>query len=339
MTAKKLFAIFFLRKNGVAAERQESQIEMEAIQMRHRILRGYGLGLAGMTPCLGFFMFFSLCFADLSGAQVTVLVPSQPSVEQSLPQTAAIPKKNAENARVQGEDAPEPSSVPEIDILISMMRPYEYQGYPMDMPQLFAQLRHPPEQDNPPERKDLLGDVEEISYLGQKAWGVNVALDKPGLYQFILEGRPWWDEARKRYIQHQAKVILPVFGVGAGWEKPAGLNFEILPLSRPFGLIAPALFSGRILLNGKALADAPVEAIRINADGHVAANPWQKSLVARSDQNGNFSFMLNQPGWWCCMALWPGDPLKGPDGEQKQLERGTLFWLYVAPAPRQTPAK
>ncbi|MDE5878614.1 MAG: DUF4198 domain-containing protein, partial [Desulfovibrio sp.] len=211
---------------------------------------------------------------------------------------------------------------------------------------LFAVLRHDADPNAPeggaqPERRDLLGDVEEIRYLDQKAWGANVALDKPGLYQFILEGRPWWDEERQIFLRHQATLALPVHGVDRGWSEPTGQSFEIVPLTRPFGLSAPALFSGRVLLDGKALAGVKVRMLRINADGAAAPSPWHEDMAAISNAEGEFSFLLAQPGWWCCEAITDGSPLKGPDGELKPVERAALFWLFVdgAPAGREADAR
>ncbi len=215
-----------------------------------------------------------------------------------------------------------------------MMRPFQYEGLVMDMPQMFAVLRYDsttPVKDGvaQPERRDLLGDMEEIRYLNQKAWGANVALSKPGLYQFIIEGRPWWDAAHGRFLQHYVKTTQPVYGVERGWSLPVGQRFEIVPLSRPFGLTAPAMFSGVVLMDGKPLAAASVRMARINTEKRPVPTSWHEDIAARTNNKGEFSFVLNQPGWWCCMASIPGDPLKGPDGQPKPLQLGTLFWLYV----------
>lgn len=257
----------------------------------------------------------------------------------AAPAAATAAETNGQDAAASDEAAkPEPLQAPpiseEVDVLISMMRPFQHEGLPMDMPQLFAVLRYDdntPAKDGvlQPERHDLLGDVEEIRYLDQKAWGANVALSRPGLYQFVIEARPWWDAARDRFVQHYVKATLPVYGVERGWELPVGQRFEIQPLTRPFGLTAPALFSGRVLFNGKPLDNAPVRMSRINTDKQSAPTPWQEELAARTDKNGQFAFVLNQSGWWCCAAIAAGDPLKGPDGQSKPLELGALFWLYV----------
>lgn len=329
-----------------------------------------------------------LIFAASAQAQVTLLVPSQPSVEapaprpkaeapakreekkdEKRPQDAKAPAAKADQPvdaaakqteqpaaehkpAANGDAAPaetpakadqpgaaaqapaEPQIDEELDVLITMMRPFQYEGLVMDMPQMFAVLRYDsttPVKDGvaQPERRDLLGDLEEIRYLNQKAWGANVALTKPGLYQFIIEGRPWWDAAHGRYLQHYVKTTLPVYGVERGWSLPVGQRFEIVPLSRPFGLTAPAIFSGTVLMDGKPLASASVRMARINTEKRTVPTSWHEDIAARTNNKGEFSFVLNQPGWWCCMASIPGDPLKGPDGQPKPLQMGTLFWLYV----------
>lgn len=249
-----------------------------------------------------------------------------------------------------GHQPAESAEPDEVDVLIAMMRPplrasSPYAGFDMEMPQLFAVLRHDADAaaasgGAQPERRDLLGDVEEIRYQDKRAWGANVALEKPGLYQFILEARPWWDEARQLYRRHLAKTEVPVRGVDRGWHLPAGLRFEIVPLSRPFGLSAPALFSGRLLRDGKPVADAPVRMVCINAEQGAAPSPWHEALAAVTNALGEFSFVLDRAGWWCCEAVGRDEPLRGPDGELRPVELDALFWFYVdGPAPEAREAQ
>jgi hypothetical protein len=296
-------------------------------------------------------------------AQVTLLVPNRASVEapamelakagseqdrnahgrndraQSAPETKNAGQKAAEETPAAQKAENEPAGIgEEVDLLITMMQPFTQNCLVMDTPELFAVLRY---DDTMPasngvlqgERLDLLGDLEEIRYLGKKAWAANVALDKPGLYQFSIDSRPWWDARRDRFLQHYVKTMLPVHGVERGWDTPVGQRFEIQPLTRPFGLTAPALFSGRVLLNGEPLRGAATRLVRINTDKRVAPTRWHEELASISDASGQFAFVVNQPGWWCCMARMSGDPLKGPDGAPRPLELGALFWFYVdAPA-------
>lgn len=253
---------------------------------------------------------------------VTVLAPNQPEI--------AIQAGNASNKSAKKNTRSLPAD--EIDMLIALQDPDENIGRDMDRPNLFASLYYAPDFEagkGEPQLRNLLGDVEEIRYLDKRAWGANIDVSKPGLYQFILETKPRWDQAKNRFRQEQVKTILPVIAAGDGWNAPFGQSFEILPLTRPFGLIAPALFSAKVLLDGKPLVDIPVYVGRVNSEKRQFANNWQKIQEMRSDQAGQFSFILNQPGWWYCEAVIPGAPLKGPDGEMRELDRATIMWLYV----------
>lgn len=260
-----------------------------------------------------FFLLFGLLIAAGCNAEpVTVLVPSQPVVEN------APGKKKAK-------------TTPEVDLLIALMDPYEYLSEDMDRPQFLAVLYYDPtRKDAEPQLINLLGDMEEIRYNGKKAWGVNVAVDRPGLYQFVLEAKPWWNPNKKAYLHQQAKVLLPVQSGADGWSATFGQSFEILPLTRPFGMVAPALFSARILLDGKAMANLPIFMGKLNTAQSKAANQWQTIMETRSNGDGQFSFLLNEPGWWYCEANTSGAPLKGPDGTMSEVERSTVLWVYVA---------
>ncbi|GFH63080.1 MAG: conserved hypothetical protein [Candidatus Desulfovibrio kirbyi] len=281
------------------------------------------LSSAAQCPCrIVQLLTLALCLsATPASAAVTLLVPSRPNIE----------KNAAAQARTESDSQ---DITEEVDVLVTMMQPFAYENLVMDIPQFFTVLRYDnatPSREGvlQPEQHNLLGDMEEIRYLGKKAWAANVALKKPGLYQFLIEARPWWDAARKYFVQHYVKTTLPVYGIERGWDVPAGQRFEIQPLTRPFGLTAPAFFSGRVLLNGQALPNASLRMARINTDKRGAPTPWHEELAAVTDTAGQFAFVLSLPGWWCCTALTPGAPLHGPDGEMRPLELGALFWLYV----------
>ena len=255
-------------------------------------------------------------FPAMSGP-LTVLAPSKPWFEE------------AKDAAKSGKQRP---VVPEADILAAFMEPFDMTPQDMEMPQFFSMLYYPPDfhgDSMQPELVNLLGDLEEIRYLDKKAWGLNETFGKPGLYQFIIEGKPWWDENRNMYTHQQAKVALPVNGVENGWNLPTGQSFEILPLTRPFGLTAPALFSGRLMLDGKPLENVAVTTGLMNINKINASTRWHKQIKTLTNSNGEFACVLNQPGWWYCEAAISGSPLKGPDGCQRELERITIFWLFV----------
>lgn len=220
----------------------------------------------------------------------------------------------------------------EVDMLIAGMDLFRHEGMDMDMPRIFTVYRFDHEarlREKPVARDDLLGDIEEISYLGKKAWGTNVGLSRRGLYQISIETRPWWEQARQGYEQQIVKTMLPVYGEDWGWHLPVGLSFEIVPLVCPFGLTAPAYFSATVLVDGKPEKDLHVEIQRINTDNAKAPTRWQESITERTNAAGEFGAVLNRPGWWSCRAYRAGAPLKGPNGKPAPLRTSTVFWLYV----------
>ncbi len=278
-----------------------------------------------------------------AGKDAPAEATASPAAADGKPAAAAAPGNDGDGTG-QETARPVPDIGQEVDVLITRMDPFRHQAEEMSMPQLFAVLRFdehtlPKDGAMQPERADVLGDVEEAQYLDKKAWGANVALDKPGLYQFIIETRPWWNEAEQRYDQHYVKSFLPVYGVESGWEHPAGLPVEIVPLSRPFGLSNPCLFSGRVLAHGKPRAGALVRAQRINLEKCVVPSRWHEDTTVRTNDRGEFSLILNRPGWWCCTAIVEGTPLKGHDGDPRPLQIGSIVWVYVDAADGQRPAQ
>lgn len=227
-------------------------------------------------------------------------------------------------------DKPADATNPDLDVLLAFIDPFAYATSDLERPQMFAALKFFPE-NTETVREDLLGNLEETHYLGHRGWSANVGMDKPALTQFIAESRPFWNEEKQRFSQHSAKVIVPVLGYGEAWNISAGQQFEILPLTRPFGLSAPASFTGKVIFDGKPLADASIRMGWINDPPVIARTPWHEILESRADDQGQFTFTLNQPGWWYCEAVIPAAPLKGPDGEMKPMERSAILWLYVDP--------
>ena len=286
----------------------------------------------------GCVFFWQVLCSPCAGAHVTLLAPSQPGIERAAsdgkPQTGE--KERSAAPEDVGAGGVAPSIDREPDLLIALMRPADHSCLDMERPQLVSVVRF--DAQSPEERghlvgdrRDLLGDIEEIRYSDSRAWGVNVAIGKPGLYHFMMETRPRWSESRQRYEQDFVKTTVPVYGESRGWEQPCGLRLEIVPRTRPFGLAAPCLFSAQVRWQDAPLPGAKVRMYRIATEKtpQPLPTPWHGSLEASADGDGNAAFVLTRSGWWCCVAETDGEPLKGPDGESRPLRFGGVFWLYV----------
>ena len=177
---------------------------------------------------------------------------------------------------------------------------------------------------------DLLPSLQENQFMNHPSWQVNHDLRRPGVYQYVMEPKPYWEPAEDLFIVHYTKTIVAAFGADEGWDQPTGLPTEIIPLTRPFGNYAGNTFSGRVLLNGKPAAGQDVEVEFYNRDQELkAASDYHITQVVRTDDQGVFHFACPFPGWWGFSALHEADyTMKAPDNTDKGVELGAVLWLY-----------
>lgn len=241
-------------------------------------------------------------------------------------------------------------------VILGTLEPATGQGASMERPQALTALRFHGEET---ERSEHLSVLEEVQAYGVPAFSMEIALPQPGVYHFILQNKAVWQPEQDKFVQYVSKLEVPVHGASEGWDKPAGINFEILPMSRPFGLCAGMSFTGQVLLDGKPVAGALVEATALNsavkadirpmpsaeeladpqnkAKAEKAKNvpktaplsPYQAVQELRADAQGVFTFTCPTPGWWAFAASNTSDSLQDPDGKQKPLETKTIFWVYI----------
>ena len=76
-----------------------------------------------------------------------------------------------------------------------------------------------------------------------------------------------------------------------GWDKPAGVKTEIVPLTRPFANYAGNTFRGQLLVDGKPAAGADVEVEYFNRDGkYEAPNDYFVTQVVKTDAQRDLRF-------------------------------------------------
>lgn len=183
-------------------------------------------------------------------------------------------------------------------------------------------------------RTDLLNSLKPVKIDGHQAFTAQVEIKRPGDHVFYMVPQPYWEPAEDVFIVHQTKVVVNSKGLEVGWDQPLGLQAEIVPLTRPYGLWASNLFTGQVLLDGKPVPGAEVE-VEPYVSGKVKAPAGVfVTQVVKADANGVFSYALPAPGWWGFAALMEGpDKMKGPDGKQKGIELGAVMWIKAYPWP------
>ncbi|MFO8049053.1 MAG: DUF4198 domain-containing protein [Desulfosudaceae bacterium] len=208
-----------------------------------------------------------------------------------------------------------------VSLKISFSHPFEGLGMPMAQPERFF-VDHNGSQD------DLTRELEETEVMGKKAWRLDYQIKRPGVYNFCLEPRPYWEPAEDCYIVHYTKTVVAAFGDDEGWDEPVGLKTEIVPLSKPFGLYAGNVFQGIVRLDGRPVPFAEVEVEYYNSRGRVQApTDYMITQTIKADQNGVFTYAAPVPGWWGFAALNPADYKIEHNGEKKEVELGAVLWV------------
>ena len=171
--------------------------------------------------------------------------------------------------------------------------------------------------------------VESFTY-----WQAEYKVRRPGDYTFYLEPVPYWEPAEDLFIVHYTKVCVNAFGLEEGWDEPVGLETEIVPLARPYGLWTNNLFTGQVFCKGKPVPHAEVEIEYLNdSPGNISliqapAAPFVTQVV-KADVNGVFNYAMPKAGWWGFSALSEAEWTFKRDGRDKGVEIGAVYWVQT----------
>lgn len=220
-----------------------------------------------------------------------------------------------------------------ITLEIKFIHPLEMQYMEMEKPKRFGvRFRGKTE--------DLLKTLESArgNGPGQDSaftyWKSAMDFKKPGDYTFFVEPAPYWEPAENKFIVHYTKVCVDVLGLQEGWDEPVGLEIEIVPLTRPYGLWTGNVFTGKVLAKGKPVADTEVEVEYLNGsagDGKAVKAPSDPFVtqVVKTDSNGVFSYAMPKAGWWGFAALKDAPFKLKKDGQSKTVEIGGVYWVHT----------
>jgi cobalt/nickel transport protein len=186
-------------------------------------------------------------------------------------------------------------------------------------------------------KTDLMDTLKPFTFEGPDnnapAFMGSVPVKRSGDYVVVTVPAPYYEESEDIYIQQITKAYLNRTQLPTDWEQPQGLATEILPLNKPYNVIAGATFTGRVLSEGKPVAGAEIEIEYmasepdLNGTGAAAAtvSPLPGgAIVAISDDNGYFTFGVPKAGYWGFAALGSG-PAKEHEG--KELSQDAVIWI------------
>lgn len=209
----------------------------------------------------------------------------------------------------------------EINLTYSFMHPFEQEFMNLEKPNVIAVF------DN--EKTTNLENLN-VKKSGENGYfTANYKVEKPNVYQFFMEPKPYFEPAEEKFIKHITKTIVNTHGFGDGWDKKIGVKAEIIPLTRPFGLYNGNIFSGIVLYKGKPASEVEVEIELYNDKGLKAPSEDHITQVVKTDKDGKFSFVMPKSGWWGFAALIDDDETIEKDGKKYPIELGAVLWVKV----------
>lgn len=178
------------------------------------------------------------------------------------------------------------------------------------------------------QRLDLHKDLEKDPTRKTAAFRVQFTPQQRGDYLLVLEAAPVWMEEDTEFLQDTVKVVLHV-QAQKGWEVATGRGFELIPLTRPYGLSAGTVFQTQVQFDGKPLAGSLLEIERYNpVPPKVLPPEEQMTRTVRTDPNGVVTCSLPESGWWCITAQRLAGK-KEHKGKDYPLRQRSTFWVYV----------
>jgi cobalt/nickel transport protein len=207
-------------------------------------------------------------------------------------------------------------------------------GHVMDMgepEQFFVRYRG--------ERTDLKNALSPVVFTGLanqgRAFEGVARLTRSGDYTFVVVPEPYYEESEDIYIQQLTKNVVNRGALPTDWMEPVGLATEIVPLNKPYGVIAGSTFSGVVLADGEPVAGAEVEIEYLPAEPDMAADAPASdatspvpggAITAVTRADGSFTFGIPRAGHWGFAALGTG-----PDDAHagKALSQDAVLWVYA----------
>lgn len=183
------------------------------------------------------------------------------------------------------------------------------------------------------EQTDLLGSLKPQEPANPGLWRGDFAVKRAGDHTFSAKFAPHWDSAEEQFLVHYAKLCVNAFGLEEGWDEPVGLEAEIVPLTRPYGLWTGSLFSGQVLLDGEPAPYAAIEVIWLgdtpDAPAPLALAAAARSQKLRADASGVFHAAMPRAGWWGFAATLDADWTLKKGGEEMPVALVTSYWVQT----------
>lgn len=180
--------------------------------------------------------------------------------------------------------------------------------------------------------QELTHTLEEYEFQGKQAWKTEFVARGAGDFVFYIVPHPYYESMEDAYITQYTKVIVNNSGIPTDWDVELGLEAEIVPLSRPYGLWVGNVFQGMVKHKGEPVPFAEIEVERLDVEGFSSFTGMGQEYpslahitqVIKADEHGVFTYGIPKSGWWGFTALMEGEDYGGKDQEI-----GAVMWVRV----------
>jgi cobalt/nickel transport protein len=136
----------------------------------------------------------------------------------------------------------------------------------------------------------------------------------------------------KHFFQDNVKVVLHV-QTQKGWDNPTTFGFELVPLTRPYGLQPGMVFQAQTFHAASQLEPSHmVEVERYNPTPPKTLPPDEQITRRVKTTAGVATTTLTEPGWWCLAAERDGGQ-REHEGKMYPVKQRAILWVFVDEKP------
>ncbi len=181
---------------------------------------------------------------------------------------------------------------------------------------------------------ELNGNLSQGTYtvddLQADVWNITYTPEMTGDTILAVNSHPEIGLNNSMY-QEYIKTVIPVEEQD-GWDNRTGQPLEIVPLTRPYGLEAGYVFTGRLMQG-----DEPVAGAEIQIEEFLQHVPNPSDLpneafitqIVKTSPDGVFSYTLSDAAWWIIAAEVENLGTLERDGTTYNLSGLAALWLNV----------
>jgi cobalt/nickel transport protein len=167
-----------------------------------------------------------------------------------------------------------------------------------------------------------------------------------GDYVFAVQCDPVWLADEGVFLEDTVKVTVHVVAQ-KNWDALAGARFELVPLTRPYGLRAGMVFQS-LLINREDAAPRsefqPQPGTLVEVERYNPTPPKERppdehiTRTLKTDPGGVATVTLTEAGWWAVTAVRDaGTRQRG--GKSAPVKQRTTLWVHVDDKVPLTPSK